>query len=129
TILVAFNFMIALALPLQIPVLLYVVAAYLIGSFPFGYVIGRVVGKIDIRQHGSGNIGATNVGRVLGSKWGILAFILDLAKGFVPVALLAPVLIGGASIKELQSNPTVSAARIAALIGADTADLPHWQVA
>lgn len=114
---------------MQIPALLYVVAAYLIGSIPFGYLVGRFVGRIDIRQHGSGNIGATNVGRVLGSKWGLLVFILDLAKGLVPVAVLSPVLIGGAAAHALQSEPQVDTGRIAALIGADLADLPHWQVA
>src|ERR1700674_1678211 len=63
-----------------------VLVGYLIGAIPFGYLIGRWRG-IDIFQHGSGNIGATNVGRVLGRRFGILAFILDFAKGTVPVAL------------------------------------------
>jgi glycerol-3-phosphate acyltransferase PlsY len=62
--------------------------AYLAGSVPFGYLTGRVVGKIDIRQHGSGNVGATNVGRVLGSRWGLVVLVLDLLKGLVPVAVL-----------------------------------------
>jgi|SRR5579863_390275 len=114
---------------MQIPALLYVAVAYLIGSIPFGYVVGRMVGKIDIRQHGSGNIGATNVGRVLGSKWGMLVFILDLAKGVVPVASLSPVLIGGAVKNPLQAEPMVGGVSIAALIGTNAADLPHWQVA
>ena len=72
----------------------YLTLAYLIGAVPFGYLVGRIVGKIDIRQHGSGNIGATNVGRVLGSKWGMLVFVLDLLKGLIPVALLSQALIG-----------------------------------
>jgi glycerol-3-phosphate acyltransferase PlsY len=114
--------MIAFAL-LQIPALLFVAVAYLIGSIPFGYVVGRLVGKIDIRQHGSGNIGATNVGRVLGSKWGMLVFILDLAKGIVPVALLSPVLIATHAEHALHSQVTPG---YAALIGTDAADLPHW---
>lgn len=58
--------------------------AYLIGSIPFGVLIGRTRG-IDIRQHGSKNIGATNVGRVLGKKAGLLCFALDLLKGAGPV--------------------------------------------
>ena len=74
--------------------LLSVAIAYLAGSVPFGYLTGRIVGKIDIRQHGSGNIGATNVGRVLGGKWGLLVFLLDLMKGLLPVALLPRLLIG-----------------------------------
>jgi len=79
------------------PGLQLVAIAYLVGSVPFGYLVGRIVGKIDIRQHGSGNIGATNVGRVLGNQWGLLVFVLDLLKGLVPVALLARVLIGAKS--------------------------------
>jgi len=57
------------------------VAAYLVGGIPSGYLIGRARG-IDIRQHGSGNIGATNVGRVLGKPWGFLVFLLDAGKCF-----------------------------------------------
>jgi glycerol-3-phosphate acyltransferase PlsY len=70
------------------PGLQLVALAYLAGSVPFGYLIGRLVGKIDIRQHGSGNVGATNVGRVLGSGWGLAVLSLDLLKGLVPVAVL-----------------------------------------
>ncbi|MBS0266782.1 MAG: glycerol-3-phosphate 1-O-acyltransferase PlsY [Planctomycetes bacterium] len=69
-------------------------AAYLVGATPFGYLTGRIVGKLDIRQHGSGNIGATNVGRVLGTRWGLLVFVLDLLKGLLPVAVLPTVLLG-----------------------------------
>jgi glycerol-3-phosphate acyltransferase PlsY len=61
-------------------------AAYLIGSFPFGFWIAKLKG-IDIRDHGSGNIGATNVFRNLGAKFGVLVLILDIAKGFIPVLL------------------------------------------
>src|SRR5690606_7361364 len=56
-------------------------AASIIGSIPFGLIIGRLHG-IDIRQHGSRNIGATNIGRVLGKKFGLLCFLLDALKGF-----------------------------------------------
>lgn len=59
-------------------------AGYLLGSCPNGYLISRTRG-IDIRRHGSGNIGATNVLRVLGKKWGYLVFALDALKGFVAV--------------------------------------------
>jgi glycerol-3-phosphate acyltransferase PlsY len=55
---------------------------YLVGSIPTGFLIGQARG-IDIRQHGSGNIGATNVWRVLGWKWGLLAFVSDFLKGFL----------------------------------------------
>jgi acyl phosphate:glycerol-3-phosphate acyltransferase len=58
--------------------------AFLSGSIPFGLIIARAKG-LDIRAHGSGNIGATNVGRVLGRRWGFLCFALDAIKGAVPV--------------------------------------------
>src|SRR5207244_13372184 len=60
--------------------------AYLIGAIPFGYLIARWRG-VDIFKEGSGNIGATNVGRVLGRRFGILVFLLDFGKGALPVAL------------------------------------------
>lgn len=61
------------------------VISYFIGSIPFGFLIVKVVKGIDIRQVGSGNPGATNVTRVLGKPYGILVFILDMLKGFIPV--------------------------------------------
>src|SRR6266852_4551303 len=63
-------------------------AAYFIGAIPFGYLIARSRG-VDIFRQGSGNIGATNVGRVLGPAFGIVVFVLDFAKGAVPVAVAA----------------------------------------
>lgn len=66
---------------------LFIVAAYLAGSIPFGLLIGLARG-IDIRQHGSKNIGATNAGRVLGKPWGLACFSLDVLKGAAPVALV-----------------------------------------
>ncbi|WP_029522395.1 glycerol-3-phosphate 1-O-acyltransferase PlsY [Persephonella sp. KM09-Lau-8] len=62
----------------------YLIFTYLIGSIPFGYVVGKLFGK-DITKEGSGNIGATNVTRTIGKKAGILVLILDLLKGFIPV--------------------------------------------
>jgi acyl-phosphate glycerol 3-phosphate acyltransferase len=61
-----------------------VLASYLIGAIPFGYLVARWVKGIDIRKEGSGNIGATNVGRVLGLRFFCLVFTLDLLKGFLP---------------------------------------------
>ena len=59
---------------------------YLLGSVPFGVLIGRIH-LVDVRTLGSGNIGSTNVGRVLGRGWGYLCFLLDVGKGFGPVML------------------------------------------
>jgi glycerol-3-phosphate acyltransferase PlsY len=60
--------------------------AFLLGSIPFGLLFAKSRG-IDIRAHGSGNIGATNVLRVMGKKYGIPCLILDILKGFIPVAI------------------------------------------
>jgi len=73
-----------------------VLAAYLLGAVPFALLLGRLRG-IDIREHGSGNVGASNLGRQLGKAWAIAAFLLDAGKGFAPVlgyGLLAG-LVGG----------------------------------
>lgn len=66
---------------------LLIVGAYLLGSVPFGLLVARLHG-IDLRKVGSGNIGATNVIRALGRKWGIFCFVLDVLKGFVPMILV-----------------------------------------
>jgi len=62
-------------------------AAYLTGSFPTSYVVGRLSRGIDLRQHGSGNLGATNAYRVLGWQAAIPIFIVDIGKGWAPTAL------------------------------------------
>jgi glycerol-3-phosphate acyltransferase PlsY len=59
---------------------------YLFGSFPAGYIAGRIAG-VDVRTLGSGNIGATNVLRVLGKRWGYAVFFVDAFKGFAAVRL------------------------------------------
>jgi acyl-phosphate glycerol 3-phosphate acyltransferase len=67
-----------------IPVLcLVIVVSYLVGAIPFGYLLARARG-LDILSQGSGNIGATNVARVLGKPFGVLVFLLDFAKGAIP---------------------------------------------
>ncbi|TCK02915.1 glycerol-3-phosphate 1-O-acyltransferase PlsY [Phorcysia thermohydrogeniphila] len=63
------------------------ILAFVFGSIPFGFVIGKLKG-VDVRQYGSGNIGATNVSRVLGKKYGALVLLLDALKGALPVLFL-----------------------------------------
>jgi glycerol-3-phosphate acyltransferase PlsY len=65
-------------------------ASYLAGSVPFGWLAAKIVLGVDIRQHGSGNIGATNAARVLGWGWFPFLVALDALKGFAPVYWLAP---------------------------------------
>lgn len=66
-----------------------VILAYLLGSVPFGLLVGRWICGKDPRQSGSGNLGATNVGRTCGTSMGVLTLALDLLKGALPVALAA----------------------------------------
>lgn len=88
----------------QVTWFLCIAGAYLIGSIPFGLLIGKARG-IDIREHGSKNIGATNVGRVLGRRWGYFCFGLDVIKGAAPV--LAAGWITGALGDERASSTTL----------------------
>ncbi len=64
-----------------------IIISYLLGSIPFGYLIAKY-NKVDIQKVGSGNIGATNVTRALGAKWGALTLILDVVKGFAAISLV-----------------------------------------
>lgn len=68
---------------------LFIMAAYLLGSIPFGLIAGYQIKGLDIREHGSKNIGATNVSRVVGKKWGIAVLLLDALKGYVACVLPA----------------------------------------
>jgi len=84
---------------------LFVAAAYLVGSVPFGYWLVRATRHVDIRTVGSGNIGASNVWRTLGWRYGVLVMLFDIAKGLVPALVatevagsLAGVLTGGAAM-------------------------------
>ena len=70
--------------------LVAVVIAYLVGSIPSAYLAGRMARGIDLRQHGSGNLGATNLYRVLGWKYAVPVGLFDIAKGAIPVLLFAP---------------------------------------
>lgn len=66
---------------------LLLVLAYLLGSLPIGLYVGKMVRGIDVREFGSGNTGASNIGRVLGPSWAVLVFLLDVAKGLLPTVV------------------------------------------
>lgn len=72
--------------PMTLLVAAIVIAAYLLGSIPFGLIVSKSQG-LDIREHGSKNIGATNVWRVMGKKWGLTTFLCDVAKGIFAVLI------------------------------------------
>lgn len=66
---------------------LIVVSCYLLGSIPFGYIVGKLFKKVDIREYGSGNIGATNAFRILGPSLAALVIIGDIGKGILSIHL------------------------------------------
>ncbi len=88
---------------MQIPILLLLVISYLLGSIPFGLLISRTQG-VDIRTQGSGNIGATNVFRMVEKKWGLLCFFFDFLKGLVS-SWIFPLLFLTAA--DLQAHPNL----------------------
>ncbi|MBE7381212.1 MAG: glycerol-3-phosphate 1-O-acyltransferase PlsY [Leptolyngbya sp. SIO1E4] len=72
--------------------ILLLIAAYLLGSLPTGYLVTRAAKGIDIREHGSGNTGATNVLRVVGKRAGLTVLVIDLLKGLSAVLLVQKIL-------------------------------------
>jgi glycerol-3-phosphate acyltransferase PlsY len=91
---------------------LAIAAAYLAGSIPVGLVIAKLVRGVDLRSAGSGNIGATNVGRVLGRKWGVLCLVCDLLKGVA--GTLFPLAVG---LPRDWISPAMVACGAAAVLG------------
>jgi acyl-phosphate glycerol 3-phosphate acyltransferase len=89
--------------------ILVLILAYLIGSIPFGLVVGKIGYGIDIREHGSGNLGATNTFRVLGKKAGLFVTVADILKGTLAASL--PVLLSG----DLHQAWTLIAGMVAAV--------------
>ena len=104
-----------------------VVGAYLVGSIPFGLVLARAKG-IDLREVGSGNIGATNVARAMGKGWAVLVLLADAAKGFLPVwlghklGLAAP----GHRARRRCSRSSVTCSRCFCAAGAARGSPPRW---
>ena len=95
-------------------VCLVALVSYLVGAIPFGYLIARAHG-VDIFRAGSGNIGATNVWRVLGWRWGVLVFLLDFAKGAGPT--LVAMWLGSSVEGELPRDTLPVVAGVAAFLG------------
>ena len=91
-------------------------AAYLLGSIPFGFLMGKAKG-IDLRQVGSGNIGATNALRILGRPAGIAVLVLDGLKGYAGVAWLVPLLMSGLALDPGQREPLMVVAGVCAVLG------------
>ena len=94
---------------------IFCVLAFLVGGIPFGFLVGRFVLKDDIRNHGSGNIGATNVGRVIGWKWGGFVLLLDAVKGLTPTFIAMK--YASANLPETSQMHLPVAAGICAIIG------------
>ncbi len=67
-------------------------AAYFIGAIPTSYIIVKLLKKVDIREYGSKNVGATNAGRILGKKWFFIIMLLDVLKGIIPILITKKVL-------------------------------------
>ncbi len=91
--------------------------AYLVGGIPFGLLVGKWAKGVDVREHGSRNIGATNVGRVCGWGWGVLVLALDGMKGFAPVWWLAPAMAGALGADASSARAAGPAAGLAAILG------------
>ena len=68
----------------------WLLLSYLVGAIPTSYLAGRIFRGIDLREHGSGNLGATNLYRTLGWKYAVPVGLIDIAKGVIPVVLFAP---------------------------------------
>jgi len=92
-----------------------IILSYLLGGIPFGYLIAVTKG-IDIRTQGSGNIGATNVSRVLGRKYGLIIFVLDMLKGFVSV-FFVPLLVSDVKFPTTADNLLVVLCGFSAVLG------------
>ncbi|MCP4581970.1 MAG: glycerol-3-phosphate 1-O-acyltransferase PlsY [candidate division Zixibacteria bacterium] len=82
----------------MITLLTIIILSYLIGAFPSGIVLGRIFKGVDVRQHGSKNMGATNVFRVLGAKLAIPVLLLDMLKGTIAVVLIVHIDFGDQSM-------------------------------
>lgn len=102
-----------MAILIAIPIVAFV-AAFLIGSIPFGYLIGRFFYRTDIRTQGSGNIGAMNALRTLGTAGALVVLLLDALKGFVPTICALWLFPAGLDLEGLPPGKEIVAAIVAA---------------
>jgi len=100
---------------LILKLLVIALIAYLLGAIPFGLIISKRLASLDIRKHGSGNIGATNVFRVLGTKFGLMTAVLDVSKSIISV-LLAMFIIGNDAIMVAGYDIHIQVAQILAAL-------------
>lgn len=78
-------------MPIPLSIAVSVIISYLLGAIPTGYIVGRLFKNIDIREHGSKSMGATNVLRVVGKGPAILVLLVDIIKGIVPIVLFSKI--------------------------------------
>jgi glycerol-3-phosphate acyltransferase PlsY len=95
-----------------LPFLPAVILSYLAGSFPTSILVSRMVKGIDIRQHGSGNAGGTNVLRVVGWKAALLVALVDVGKGWLAAAVISRLVLGGASPAPVTAMTVAGAAAV-----------------
>lgn len=99
---------------------LAIIISYLLGSIPVGYILGRALKGIDVRRYGSGNLGATNVFRVVNPPAGMLVLVLDMLKGAIPVTVFADFL--------LRSYPELDATFVRLLLAVAAVCGHNWTV-
>jgi glycerol-3-phosphate acyltransferase PlsY len=86
----------------------FILGAYLIGSFPTSAIIAKLKGVPDLTKEGSGNLGATNVSRVIGKKYGLITLLIDAGKGFLPVfSALEPFRQNGSAFQFVSANDLI----------------------
>ena len=99
----------------MIAFLLVVLICYVLGSMPSAYIAGKMTKNIDIREYGSGNVGATNVARVIGKVPGILVLVIDMLKGFVAVYFISRIYLNETWM--VDSDITKSASAVSVIAG------------
>jgi acyl phosphate:glycerol-3-phosphate acyltransferase len=95
-----------------------ILVSYFVGSIPFAFLVGKIFKKIDLRKHGSGNLGSTNAFRVLGIPLGIFVQILDIGKGLIVVLLLSSFFFHNLPFKNLTPFDDITVLKIIAGISA-----------